>query len=693
MCRPTILSKKRTVGFKLQMLRALVAAFLVLLNSFAPLLPVQAEQFDADTFVDQLVDGALGFLPGANLIDMYDKLSKTPDLAKGSMIKALNQKLQKALLDNDTKKADVIQAYLTAIATDDNSRLKELLTPSAQKPPTKSYWIIDLAVPPIQAASDRIKGTAAFSTPQKLPGTKPVEVRFSLRTANQPNEVLHAEKTITVPDKDTQFSISIDSLDLKLPSNGDWKLIVTAKCEGYESSANMAPITSGSIVVDSATATPAPNGGKPVKLNLRYHLDGGRGQVVIGGHMESVPDSDNPAIHRQNLPDRTAQAAAIPNLFEDSWPANNVGGKYEWHYRIRSDSFGEKTGVVPFTLPKLPKPKEPRKIEIKRAILRLDAPASQPSTTFAPGDKVLLEVEYELSTDKNNKPLVDVVESSKVDGPESKTLAGNRIKRPCGTHTYKESFTASKVGPYDWRFEIELPEGMEEPSTNKDSLHFVVKQKSQARIVVDSAVGLPNPQFAGSDMSLDLKFHTDGDIGEKIQYTGFVENPAGTRESISQELKKKDDSWPLAKHAFRPPDAGTYKWHYELVSEDGTQKTSGDVSLQVNSVAKIKGLEIVSQQVINPEGYVGDTFTLRVKYKVRGLGGNKSWVDASETSEIVGQSIGTMKFPAQTRRINWKDETIVKEIDYKATAAGLFEWRTRSMYPDSAASGIHFHSL
>lgn len=721
--------------------------------------------------------------PVTEIYSVVDALSSS---AKTMLTQHIHQRLQKALIDGDTEKANLLQAYLTAIANEDKSRLTELLDQAINKrqkqaQPKQSFWGIELAVPKIQPGKDLLKGTATFSTLKKRPGKHEVELRFSLQTLNQANEVAHAEKTVIVPEKDTQFSLKLEMLDIRLPDSGQWRLVVSTSCDDYNPAADVAEITVGSIEVDSATATSS----RPVQMNLRFRLVGGKGNITAGGHLESVPDSNNQEIHRHNLPEQTLQSDNFPQNYQETWPANNLEGKYEWHYRLSSEEFGVKTGVVPILLPKL---KQQRKIEIVKAALHLDAPNAQASSTFSVGDKIMLDTDYLLyNLNPNDKP-VDIIEKSKIDGTETLSLADRRSTRNGGSHKYQQVFTATKPGTYDWRVEIALPDDMLTPeSKNVETLRFIVlparakpqislvKQtlsrtegkpgdifklhleyelkglssgenvrvderaevlgaskraygsssvlsdlKPQASvdfeyssdqpgdykylyeldagpwgkirtseikfsikpetpapaIIVDSALGIPNPQFTGFPMRLDLQFQTDPSI-KTVEYQGYVENAGRSYRNLINPRKiqrSADGKWPLAQHTFQAPAEGKYTWHYILSSESG-QKLEGDVKLEALPYKAQKEFDIISQQIINPEGTVGDTFTLRVVYKLRGFSGDESWVDATETSEIVGQSVGNLPLPSKTRRINYRDERITKEITYKSAKAGIFDWR------------------
>lgn len=89
-------------------------------------------------FFEQAVTTSLSEAPGAAaqtfggvaaapIVDVYSALSGIGSATKPALIIWLRNKRVSAELEGNTKKADLYQAYETALANDDSSRLKELL--------------------------------------------------------------------------------------------------------------------------------------------------------------------------------------------------------------------------------------------------------------------------------------------------------------------------------------------------------------------------------------------------------------------------------------------------------------------------------------------------------------------------------------------------------------------------------------
>ncbi len=207
--------------------------------------------------------------------------------------------------------------------------------------------------------------------------------------------------------------------------------------------------------------------------------------------------------------------------------------------------------------------------------------------------------------------------------------------------------------------------------------HASEKVNAFGELIIDEANALPNPQFAGSPINLELKFHTVGCEEGRVFATSSFESEDGTYFSTAapqQIIRPGTGDWPIVKYQFEPPKAGNYTWKYSLRCSE-TRAVKGSKVLKALPQQLTKSFVIISQTLNKSEVVLGDTIDMKVVYKIGGLNADKSWVDASETSEVMGQSAGTVSLPSNTRRINYLDNEIVKEMTFKPTAIGVFDWR------------------
>ncbi|CAN5686929.1 hypothetical protein BH10CYA1_BH10CYA1_03710 [soil metagenome] len=203
-------------------------------------------------------------------------------------------------------------------------------------------------------------------------------------------------------------------------------------------------------------------------------------------------------------------------------------------------------------------------------------------------------------------------------------------------------------------------------------------------LTIDEVSALPNPQIANSPINLELKFHTVGcDEGRVIATNSFASDDETYASTTAPQtiLRGADGTWPTVKCRFEPPKQGNYTWKYSLRCAE-TSAVKGSLILKALPQQLTKSFVIISQKLNKSEVTLGDTIDLRIIYKIGGLTGDKSWVDAAETSEIMAQSTGTTQLPSNTRRINYLDNEIVKEMTFKPTAIGVFDWRYAIDIPD-----------